>query len=112
MQYLTKEQTIHKILTNFDFERVHKTMQALDWKWVSSNGVKAPTQVELVLKAQSLLHAVYDSLVQDHGTRDYSKHATGGFAATATFCPEEREIVLELEFIVANWNHSDKDNCY
>lgn len=47
---------IEKVLKDFNFERVHKAMVAMNWTWFDTNGV--PSISELVLRAQELLEEV------------------------------------------------------
>jgi hypothetical protein len=84
---------IEYIIKNFDFDKVHKTMQALDWKWFDScseDGI--PTTGELVLKALELLEeaAKYNE--------DEAIFATGGFYA------RKSKDVLSLSFSVSDWD--------
>lgn len=44
---------IDEILDEFDFERVQRTMKALDWTWYGSDGV--PTIGEIRRRARELL---------------------------------------------------------
>ena len=36
MSFITEEQTIEKIIANFDFEKVQKIMKFLDWQYWDS----------------------------------------------------------------------------
>jgi len=53
---MKKKEAIDSILDNFDFERVHKAMTALDWEWASTDGV--PEIPDLRQKARELLKDV------------------------------------------------------
>ena len=44
---------INEILDEFDFEKVHRTMKALDWTWYGSDGV--PSIGDLRRAARELL---------------------------------------------------------
>lgn len=44
---------IDEILDEFDFEKVHRTMKALDWTWYGSDGV--PSIGDLRRQARELL---------------------------------------------------------
>ena len=83
---------IDKIISDFDFEKVHKVMLAVNWRWGSTNGV--PPVGSLVLRAQELLQ---DVSKMDVG---YSI-GTGGFKATKISDEDDGE-GLELEFILTS----------
>lgn len=106
---LTKQQTINKVISNFDFEKVVKVMNFLNWTWVTSNTESGiPSIGELVVSAHELLSQAYDGVLKAEKT---FFTATGGFKASATKY-DDGEIVLELEFIISNFNYSNMDTCY
>jgi len=78
---------IDEILDEFDFEKVHKVMVALDWKWYGTPGV--PSIGDLRRNARELLNAVVKN--GDHC------HGNGGFYAYM------ENGLLGLRFEVANW---------
>ena len=84
------KELIDKIIENFNFEKVHRAMLVLNWRWARTNGV--PTIGELVLCAQELLQ---DVSKMDVG---YSI-GTGGFRATK-IDDEDGGEGLKLEFIL------------
>lgn len=63
---------IDEILDEFDFEKVHRVMQAISWSWYDTDG--APTVAELRRCARSLLKQVVES-------KDLRYVATGGLVA-------------------------------
>ena len=63
---------IDEILDEFDFEKVHRVMQALNWKWHGSPDV--PSIADLRRTARSLLKQVVE-------VPNLSRTATGGFVA-------------------------------
>jgi len=84
------QKRVDEVLDHFDFEKVHKAMEALDWHWLSStNGV--PTIPELRQNARELL---WDAV-------ENSCAGTGGFTAIYNeygdlilrFCIDEFESV-------------------
>lgn len=80
--------SIDNILDEFDFERVHKVMVALNWQWHNVDGV--PTIGDLRRTARDLLRTVVQG-----------KHVmvgSGGF-----FAYKEDE-VLGLRFEVASYD--------
>lgn len=55
-----KKEAIEYCLNTFNFDRVHKVMQAVDWKWSTSEGHQVPTLVQLILAAQKRLNDAWD----------------------------------------------------
>ena len=54
---MTTQSAIENIIENFNWEKVHNTMLALDWKWATYNsGTEVPSIGALVVTAQNLLH--------------------------------------------------------
>ena len=87
------EELIDKIIENFNFEKVHKVMQTLNWGWMRSD-VEVPSVGQLVLCAKELLQDVSKKNV---GT----SISTGGFKATKIDSKDMGE-GLELEFILTS----------
>lgn len=74
MRYMQEQ--IDEIMDNFEFEKVHKMMLAVGWKWADGEGGYAvPTVPELREGARRLLYRTVDERV--------SGCATGGFNVTA-----------------------------
>jgi hypothetical protein len=93
---MTAQEHIDDVMDHFDFERVHKTMVALDWVWLrAENGIPEPW--ELRKAARRMLKEVWRT---DSGTI-----ATGGFRAEAMH--DEDEESLTLTFEVAQWTSDD-----
>lgn len=109
-QSLTLQETIDKVIFNFDFDKVMKVMKALDWKWhdsVTEDGV--PSTGEVVSLARRLLEDVVAPVKM--GFNDHYSIATGGFTATANRY-EDGEILITLQFVVTDFNYSNADTCY
>ena len=99
---IDKYKAITDIIENFNWEKVHKTMVALNWTWHDSEG-KAPSIGELFRCANDLLHRAYDGAEKEK--TDYSV-GTGGFYVRAIVDEETKEIVeLRLAFEVCNWDY-------
>lgn len=81
------QELIDNILDEFDFERVHKAMVALNWQWHNTDGV--PTIGDLRRTARDLLRTV----VQDN----HVMVGSGGFYA------HKENDVLGLRFEVASY---------
>lgn len=85
---------IDDILDNFDFEKVKKTMELLNWTWVDSTGV--PSIPELRKRARSLLLEC-----SEHGE---CTAATGGlWASKHTYGGDPS---YRLMFVVTEWNNN------
>jgi len=80
-----KQQMIDEIMDSFEFEKVHKTMVALDWRWVGVEGV--PDILAIRKFARNCLKYAFH----------YGLYGCGGFRATY------KEGILALEFIVEAW---------
>lgn len=92
------DQQVNEILCTFDFEKVHKVMKFLNWKWASSRTEdQIPSLGELVLKAQEL---IYSSLaeISTQSTEDYFV-MTGGFKVTIIRC-YDGYLIIELMFVL------------
>lgn len=77
-----------EIMDNFDFDKVHRCMTALDWHWASTNGV--PGKADLRRNARKMLR---DCVERNHG-------GTGGFKVFI----DREEGVLTLSFMVEEWD--------
>lgn len=80
---------IQDCLDNFDFERVHKVMVALDWKWFMLDGERIPSIKDLRNNAERLLSIA---------VRDNDTISLGGFKASY-FVTNETPMI-RLSFIV------------
>ena len=82
------QEKIDEIMDCFDFDKVQKCMEALNWRWASCDGV--PEQFELRQKARSILK---DCVEIGHG-------GTGGFVPSI----DKEAGCLSLSFVVAEWD--------
>lgn len=82
-----QEKQIEEILENFDFERVHRVMELLEWSW-HTKGV--PTLTQLILYARKRL---VDLIEGDETCSD-----SGGFLVERHPCG-----TLNLRFVVEDW---------
>lgn len=86
------EKLIDEVMREFNFERVSKTMQSLDWRWSITSGGRIPSLVEIrTLARQLLLDAI-----ERKGLA-----STGGFEASYSETPVVPS--LKLRFIVEEW---------
>lgn len=86
-----------EVLDNFDFERVHKVMELLEWTWATKKKEhKIPSVKKMKKHASRLIDDALKGLKKS-GLEQYSI-STGGFEACAFYGEEGLEI--GLRFIV------------
>ncbi len=91
-------QQVEDILDEFDFNKVQKVMEALDWKYHDSVD-KFPSIGELRKMARSLLNCTYDA----DDSPDYFT-SCGGFHAERRMYPGDSTKYLNLKFVVTEWS--------
>jgi hypothetical protein len=82
---------IEHIMQNFDFHKVHKAMEALEWRWGFDDEDEAPPITELRRSARTTLERAYQEELESTGT--------GGFMATY----DKKDNTLSLRFEVCDW---------
>ena len=92
---------IEDILDHFNFEKVKKAMDALEWKYWDSEE-DTVSIYELRKMARRLLIDVYNASNSDHW---YS--SSGGFGAERWMYPGDTKKYLYLKFVVAEWNNAN-----
>ena len=85
---------INEVMDLFDYERVHKAMEFLDWKWV---GKGVPEIYDLRVESRRLLEKVANKVIEED--EEYYFVATGGFKAEA-WKNDEGKLSLRLNFIL------------
>lgn len=95
---------IDEIILEFDFVKVHKAMEALNWKWLGG----VPTIEDLRNEAHRLLRGAANSrlhMFKDEHWEQGIQNSTGGFEAMA-WCNENKTkiIRLELKFVLTSWD--------
>jgi hypothetical protein len=100
---------IDDIMENFNFERVHQTMEALNWKWVGQK----PSMDDLREQAERLLRGAAKSRLGDFKRSHWELgiiNGTGGFQATA-FCDRTKTRItgLDLKFVVSEWDEGEPE---
>ena len=91
-------EAVEDILDEFDFNRTMKVMEALEWKWVSCEGV--PSFSAQRKQARGLLVIAYN---QPDGP-DYMC-GTGGFEVTRYMYAGDPVKYLSLKFVVTESNN-------
>lgn len=103
------QKEVDKLLEEFDFERVHKTMQTLDWKWYhpGEDGTKVPSLDEIKKRARQVIQEAAESAAMSKGEYVIG---TGGFHGEAKYYPKEEGkksfLWVRLAFVLEAW-----DNC-
>lgn len=96
---MSTDYQILEIIDAFDFEKVHRVMELLDWKWSirkSENGKfeeEVPSLAKLIIQANNLLRRVAEE-ENPNGTTV----STGGFEAI-----KDDEGNLGLRFVIADY---------
>lgn len=99
-----KEDMINEIIAWFDFEKVQKTMSALNWEW-ADEGIP-----NLKLLKESAYERLKDAIDLALSPENKSKpdvgyfSHSGGFKATAYVDENYNLSFLQLEFIVTDWD--------
>lgn len=88
------EKNLMLCLVYYDFERVHKAMEALNWTWGSVE--KVPSIDELKEQAVDLLIRCFQ---HSEKNKEDCLCATGGFEASSYY-KEDGEIDFELKFVI------------
>ena len=104
---LTPEQTIEKLLDNFNFDKVQKVMIALDIKYFDSK--ETPTLEQLRETASNSLKLA--CVKQIKTGKKKVRCAVGGFNSEVRKY-KDGEILFSLDFRVADFNWSNRDTCY
>jgi hypothetical protein len=87
------------IMDRFDFEKIHKCMQALNWKWRGEE----VTVEDLKICAEQLINYIKRD-IEAGVDGAWLSVSTGGFKATGHLIQGDWR--LTLEFIVAQWEGS------
>ena len=88
------KEKVEQIMENFDFEKVHRVMVALEWEWYFGRGGSGiPSVKSLKERAGELLSNVGDLICEG----DTITSSSGGFEA------KNADGCLSLSFIVEEW---------
>jgi hypothetical protein len=88
-------------LDEFDFERVHKVMEFLDWTWADAKEV--PDVLALRRHCRKYLQNVIVGALEHNG---FYITATGGFRYEAKLY-EDGFLWLRMSFDVADWDNAE-----
>jgi hypothetical protein len=97
---------IEDIMDAFEFDKVERAMEALDWKWRG----QTPSIEDLREEAERLLRGAAESRLGAFKNAHWEVpilNACGGFEAKA-WCDEEKTkiVALDLVFVVESWDSS------
>lgn len=103
---------IEDFLDDYDFNRVHKVMELLDWKWVNAESLimTVPRLGELRKSARDLLTRASFNVIHSPGIDASSSIASGGFHARAERYgddEDEGKIYFKLTFEISTWDNYD-----
>lgn len=99
------QEQIEDILDNFDFDKVKKVMDHLQWLWFDTVGV--PEISDLRKHARRLLTEVGEEVMKNNEIPAESNIATGGFRAKAYRYDDTGKIYFRLAFEVSSWDNYD-----
>ena len=97
---------IKDIMDEFDFDKVERVMESLNWKWRG----ETPTLYDLREEALRLLRGAAKSRLGNFKNEHHDVaiiNACGGFEAKA-YCDENKTKItgLDLEFVITSWDSS------
>ena len=84
---------INEILDDFDFEKVHKVMETLDWKWYLADyededeELRVPTANEVRKRARSEMTSLITQMAEEGETTGFSNG--GGIEVTVEVIKDE-----------------------
>lgn len=94
--------SINKTLDNFNFDKVLRAMEALEWKWYLRGDMSIPHLTDLKVTSRYLLDkASFESFK----SKQPSTVGTGGFYATV----DASDGYVKLWFEVASWESWNED---
>lgn len=99
---------VEDVLDEFDFDKVHRVMDLLDWKWASSiineegNGVPSKSALRKHAR-ESLMDAAKRAYKEEEPYSSFS----GGFLVRAEWDSRTSKIYLRLSFEVESWDNYD-----
>jgi len=92
-----------KVMDRFDFEKVKKVMDLLNWTWVGYNGV--PTIVEIKDKCRNLCLR----LIQEKENCNIDSISTCGFRVSYSEGVAEIEFILESDMWDETWKEEEEN---
>lgn len=109
MERSREQVMIDEIMDWFDFAKVAKTMELLEWKIFCNNDYVIPTENTLRENARQLLIDTIDA--SEKYDEDYVYIRTGPFKVTC-LRDKKRITSIVLEFVVTDWTSDSDDDTY
>ena len=113
------DKKIKKIMKHFDFEKVHRVIELLDWKWKTEEGLEVPSVKQLKKYAKKQLENVVDNYKKKHEDLYIS---SGGFETRIEYSELHLRFIVEDMWEEFEWftakkmfqinNYADKKFCY
>ena len=98
----TIQSLVDEMIDSFDFEKVHRVMEHVDWKYVKSDGtIGLPEIIDLKRVARYCLRNAYRYSLK-YGD-DASVVGTGGFEARYFPADDKEGAAFRLRFILSEW---------
>lgn len=94
--------SIEETLDNFDFDKVLRTMEALEWKWYFRGDMLSPNLTDLENTSRYLIDKA--AFASFRSKQPYTV-GTGGFYATV----DASDRYVKIWFEVASWESWDED---
>ena len=74
-----KNKLVNEVIEDFDFDKVHRVMVSLDWRWTIENGERTvPSSYRMMKTANRLLR----DCAQYYGNKEFHTCGAGGFMAS------------------------------
>jgi hypothetical protein len=94
-----QQDALDNIMDSFDFDKVHKVMVFLNWKWANMDGgIEIPEKYELRSEARRLLKMAIE---------EKTTVSTGGFLAE--YREGEEGGWMDLKFVISDWDEEVKN---
>jgi hypothetical protein len=94
------------VLDHFNFEKCHKVMEFLDWKWAQSNGC-VPSIGEMRQFARELIRDAYRNMTQQETITKECTIECGGFVVRVEQEYPGQKVYIRLRFSAASWDNYD-----
>ncbi len=99
LEYL--QEAINEVMDWFDFDKVHKTMTFLEWRWTSGELLEVPDIQTLKKFVRENMKRTYYNLLD--GNKTYNGTSSGGFRIEC-FKDEENVIFFKVAFELSAWD--------
>ena len=100
-----EQELIDKVLKEFDFNQVHKTMRLLRWEWISPFGYEVPSLEKIKNSANNRIEgAIECSKKVKFKNKDIEYFSSsGGFKASVWKNIYGQITNVQLQFILTEW---------